>query len=207
MDEITKEEMRERMGNIDIIRDIIFGSKLKEYDIRINTLESQFSLLEQEMRDRTEQIKKDCLTELRASVDYLEEKIKSLSFNYQKDNADIRQVIDHTYKSFSSSLESIDKTVINKTALLEKQLSETREKLQEDTRSLKSQIFDELERQFSLLKDAKVSRNDLADILFELGLRIKKAEFTPKLKEAAPPNGSDDVLLIEASQVSEGTQS
>ena len=33
MAEITKEEMRERLGNIDQIRDIIFGAQLREYDI------------------------------------------------------------------------------------------------------------------------------------------------------------------------------
>jgi len=207
MDEITKDEMRERMGNIDLIRDIIFGSKLKEYDSRIERLESKFSLLEQEMRDRTEQIKTDCLTELRASVDSVEEKIKSLSFTSQKDNADIRQLIDHSYKSFSSSLESLDKTIVSQTTSIRKELSETREKLQEDTQSLQSQIIEELERRFSMLKDAKVSRNDMADILFELGLRIKKAEFAPKLKEAAQSNGSDEVIFIEASKVSEESQS
>ena len=83
MDEITKDEMRERMENIDLILDIIFCSKLKEYDSLIERLESKFSLLEQEMRDRTEQIKTDCLTELRASVDSVEEKIKSLSCKLQ----------------------------------------------------------------------------------------------------------------------------
>ena len=41
MDEITKDEMRERMENIELIRDIIFGSKLKEYDSRIDRLESK----------------------------------------------------------------------------------------------------------------------------------------------------------------------
>ena len=123
MDEITKDEMRERMGNIDLIRDIIFGSKLKEYDSRIERLESKFSLLEQEMRDRTEQIKTDCLTELRASVDSVEEKIKSLSFTSQKDNADIRQLIDQSYKSFSSSLESLDKTIVSQTKSIRKELS------------------------------------------------------------------------------------
>jgi hypothetical protein len=207
MDEITKDEMRERMGNIDLIRDIIFGSKLKEYDSRIDRLESKLSLLEQEMRDRTEQIKTESLTELRASVDSVEEKIKSLSFTSQKDNADIRQLIDQSYKSFSSSLESLDKAIVSQTTSIRKELSETREKLQEDTQSLQSQIIEELERRFSMLKDAKVSRNDMADILFELGLRIKKAEFAPKLKEAAQSNGSDEVIFIEASKVSEESQS
>lgn len=203
MGEISKDEMRERIGNIDLIRDIIFGSKLQEYDNRLDKLESKLSLLDQEMRDRTLAIKTECLTELRASVDSLEQKIKSLSLTSQKDNADIQQLIDRTYRNFSGSLESIDKTVVSQTTSIRTELSETREKLQEDTRNLKTQILDELEKRFSLLTDTKLSRNDMADVLFELGLRIKKAEFTPELKEAVHANGSEDVLLIEARKVSE----
>ncbi len=203
MGEISKEEMRERIGNIDLIRDIIFGSKLQEYDTRLDKLESYLPLVEKEIGDRIEQVKADCLTELRASVNSLEEKIKSLNLNSQKDNADIRQLIDRSYKNFSHSLESIDKTVGSQTTSIRKELSETREKLQEDTRHLKAQIFDELERRFSTLTDAKLARNDMAEILFELGLRIKKAEFTPEIKDASHNNGTDDVFLIEASKVSE----
>ncbi|HEY9743588.1 MAG TPA: hypothetical protein V6C90_24140 [Coleofasciculaceae cyanobacterium] len=203
MGEISQDEMRERIGNIDLIRDIIFGSKLKEYDSRLDKLESKLSLLDQEMRDRTLAIKTECLTELRASVDSLEQKIKSLSLTSQKDNADIQQLIDRTYRNFSNSLESIDKTVVSQTTSIRTELSETREKLQEDTRNLKTQLLDELEKRFSLLTDTKLSRNDMADVLFELGLRIKKAEFSPELKESVRANGSEDVLLIEARKVSE----
>ncbi len=203
MDEITKEEMRERMGNIDLIRDIIFGSKLGEYDNRLDKLESKFSLLEQEMRDRTLAIKNECLAELRASTDSLEQKIKALTFTSQKDNADIRQLIDRSYKNFSDTIESIDKTVVSQTTSIRKDLSETKEKFQDDIRSLKSQIFDELEKRFSRLSDAKLSRDDMADFLFELGLRIKGSEFEPQLKESSITNGSDDLRFLEASKVSE----
>lgn len=203
MRDITQEEMRDRMGNIDLIRDIIFGPKLQEYDSRIDKLESNLSLLEKETHDRIEQVKTDCLTELRSSVDALEQKIKSLSLTFQKDNADIRQLIDRTYQNFSGSLESIDKTLVSQTTSIRKELSETREKLQDDTRNLKSQIFDELEKRFSLLTNAKVSRNDMADILFELGLRLKGTDLAKELKEANNNNESNDVFLIEASKVSE----
>lgn len=203
MRDITQEEMRERMGNIDLIRDIIFGPKLQEYDNRIDKLESNLSLLEKEMHDRIEQVKTDCLTELRSSVDALEQRIKSLSLTFQKDNADTRQLIDRTYQNFSGSLESIDKTLVSQTTSIRKELSETREKLQDDTRHLKSQIFDELEKRFSLLTNAKVSRNDMADILFELGLRLKGTDLAKELKEANNNNESNDVFLIEASKVSE----
>jgi hypothetical protein len=203
MRDITQEEMRDRMGNIDLIRDIIFGPKLQEYDSRIDKLESNLSLLEKETHDRIEQVKTDCLTELRSSVEALEQKIKSLSLTFQKDHADMRQLIDRTYQNFSGSLESIDKTLVSQTTSIRKELSETREKLQDDTRNLKSQIFDELEKRFSLLTNAKVSRNDMADILFELGLRLKGTDLAKELKEANNNNESNDVLFIEASKVSE----
>jgi hypothetical protein len=148
-------------------------------------------------------VKTDCLTELHSSVESLEEKIKSLTFTFQKDNADIRQLIDRTYQNFSSSLESIDKTLVSQTTSIRKDLTEVREKLQDDTRNLKNQIFDELEKRFSMLSTAKVSRNDMADILFELGLRLKGAELPPELKDGTNNNESKDAILIEASKVSE----
>ena len=203
MRDISQEEMRERMGNIDLIRDIIFGPKLQEYDSRIDKLESHLSLLEKEMHDRIEHVKTDCLTELRSSVDSLEQRIKSLNLTFQKDNADIRQLIDRSYQNFSGSLESIDKTLVSQTTSIRKELLETREKLQDDTRNLKSLILDELEKRFSLLTNAKVSRNDMADILFELGLRLKGTDLAKELKEVSNNNESNDVLLIEASKISE----
>ena len=203
MRDISQEEMRERIGNIDLIRDIIFGPKLQEYDSRLDKLESHLSLLEKEMHDRIEHVKTDCLTELRSSVDSLEQRIKSLNLTFQKDNADIRQLIDRSYQNFSGSLESIDKTLVSQTTSIRKELLETREKLQDDTRNLKSQILDELEKRFSLLTNAKVSRNDMADILFELGLRLKGTDLAKELKEVSNNNESNDVLLIEASKISE----
>jgi hypothetical protein len=46
MAEITKEEMRERLGNIDQIRDIIFGAQLREYDNRFDKIDSDLSMMQ-----------------------------------------------------------------------------------------------------------------------------------------------------------------
>lgn len=203
MAELNKEEIRERLGNIDQIRDIIFGPQLREYNSRLDKIESNLSLMEHEMRDRIEQVKNACSTEIRASVDSLEQKLKTSNVNYQNENADIRQLIDRINKKFSSSIEALDQTVDSQTTSIWNNLSETKEKLQEDTRNLRIQIFEELERRFSSLSGAKVSRDDMAEILFELGLRIKGTEFAPELKEAAGSDVSPDIRLLEASRFSE----
>ncbi|HBB36151.1 MAG TPA: hypothetical protein DDZ80_09705 [Cyanobacteria bacterium UBA8803] len=204
MAEINRDQMRERLGNIDQIRDIIFGAQLREYDSRIDKIESNLALLQQDMRDRIEQTKNSCLTEMRAATDSIEKKIKSLTLTTQNENADIRQMIDLVNKKFSSNIEALDQTVDKQTKSLHNELSESREKIQEEIRNLRAHVFEELERRFSMISESKVAKDDMAEILFELGLRIKGTEFAPELKEAAGSDVSSDIRLLEASTVSGG---
>lgn len=197
MAEITKEEMRERLGNIDQIRDIIFGAQLREYDSRFDKIESELSIMQQDMQARLEQLKTVLSAELRTAIDSWEKKLKSVSLNAQEDSADLRQQIDRTNRKFSTGLEALDESVDSQTTALREELSQTRERLIEDARGLKSQIFEELDRRFSMLREVKVSRDDMAELLFELGMRLKGTEFVPELKEVADNNLKSDFLLPE----------
>lgn len=197
MGEITKEEMRERLGNIDQIRDIIFGAHLREYDSRFDKIESELSMLQQEMRDRLDEIKNFLSTELRSTSDSVEKKIKSLNVTVQDENSELRQNIGHVNKKFSKSIESLNETVDTQTNSIREELSQSRDKLQEDLRTLRANIFEDLDRRFSLLKDVKVSKDDMAEILFELGMRLKRIEFAPALKEAADTDVYTDVSVPE----------
>lgn len=197
MGEITKEEMRDRLGNIDQIRDIIFGAQLREYANRFDKIESDLSLLQQEMRDRVDQVKNVLATELRSSIDSLDNKIKTLNVNVQDENAELRQNIGRVNKKFSTNIEALNETVDQQTNSIRQELSQTREKLHEDVRTLRANIFEDLDRRFSMLRDVKVSRDDMAEILFEVGMRIKGIEFVPELKEAAETDGYTDVPIPE----------
>jgi len=162
MGEITKEEMRDRLGNIDHIRDIIFGAQLREYANSFDKIESDLSLLQQEMRDRVDQVKNVLATELRSSIDSLDNKIKILNVNVQDENAELRQNIGRVNKKFSTNIEALNETVDQQTNSIRQELSQTREKLHEDVRTLRANIFEDLDRRFSMLRDVKVSRDDMA---------------------------------------------
>jgi uncharacterized phage infection (PIP) family protein YhgE len=199
MADITKEEIRERLGNIDQIRDIIFGSQIRELDTRFNKIESDLSNLQQDMQHRLDQVKTVLITEMRASNDSLEKKLKSLALTSQEEGADVRQQIDRLNRKFSANVEALDESIDKQTTSLRDDLSQTRDKLQEEVRVLKNQVFDELERRFSLLREVKVSRDDMAELLFELGMRLKGNEFVPQLKEAADSNLDGGILLTDKS--------
>ncbi|MFM9264287.1 hypothetical protein [Tychonema sp. BBK16] len=197
MAEITKEEMRERLGNIDQIRDIIFGAQLREYDNRFDKIDSDLSMMQQDMQVRLEQIKTVLSGEMRATIDSFEKKIKSITLNTQEESADLRQQIDRVNRKFSSSIEALDEAIDNQTSSIRDELSQTRDRLSEESRTLKTQVFEELDRRFSMLRDVKVSRDDMAEILFELGMRLKGTEFVPELKGVTDNKLNSDFLLPE----------
>jgi exonuclease VII large subunit len=195
--EITKEEMRERLGNIDQIRDIIFGPQLREYESRFDKLESNLSMLQQEMLGRVEQVKTAVSTELRAAVESIDKKIKSLSLNSQEEIADLRQQIERTNKKFTNSIESLDENIDQQTTSIREDLTQSREKLHDEVNTLKTQIFEELERRFSLLKEMKVSKDDMAELLFELGMRLKGTEFVQEVTQVGKKDLDELPLLTQ----------
>ncbi len=198
MGEITKEEIRERLGNIDQIRDIIFGAHLREFNGRFEKLEADFATLQEDIRDRIDDVKSNLSAELRTAVDSIEKRVKSLNLTVQEEGTDLRQQIDRLNRKFSNSIEALDEAVDSQNNAIREELSQIRDKLQEDVRALKVHVLEELERQFSQLREGKVSKDDMAEILFELGMRLKGTEFVPELKEAADTQIYTDIEVPES---------
>ena len=204
MSDIAKEEMRERLGNIDQIRDIIFGSQLRDYDNRLDRLEADTAMFQQEVRDRIDQIKANLSTELRTATDALEKKLKTLSLQTQEGSIDLQQQVDRIQRKFSSSIESLDNTIDKQERDLRSDLLQTRTNLQNDVLALRDMVFEELDRRFSLVREGKVSKDDMAEALFELAMRVKGTEFVPKLRElASQPNPDAYIPLLETRKISE----
>lgn len=200
MAELSKEEMRDRLGNIDKIRDIILGSKLREYENRFERLESELYLAKQETKNQIEQVKSAFSTELQATVDSIDKKISNINLNIQNTQEDVvetKQQIERVNRKVITTKEALNEIIDNQTTSLREDLSKTREKLQNDVSNLKNQIFEELEKRFSLLEDVKVSRDDLAEIMFEVGMRMKKTEFVTELKEAADKGLEKKLLILD----------
>lgn len=184
MGEITRDEIRERLGNIDQIRDIIFGAHLREYTSRLDKAESDISALQLDVRDRLNDLKATLANELRAAVESIDKRLKSISASTQEETSDLRQQVDRINRKFTSSIESLDEIVESQRVALRDELAQTRESLQNDNRDLRSLVLEELDRHFSILREDKLSKDDMAELLFELGMRLKGSEFVPELREA-----------------------
>ena len=185
MGEITRDEIRERLGNIDQIRDIIFGAHLREFTSRLDKSEADVEAIQQEVSDRLSELKSVLALELRAAVESIDKRLITISATTQEEAADLRQQFDRINRKFTNSIETLDETVEAQRVALRDELAQTRDSLQSDTRELRSLVLEELDRHFSILREDKISKDDMAELLFELGMRLKGSEFVPELREAA----------------------
>jgi DNA anti-recombination protein RmuC len=128
---------------------------------------------------------------MRVAIESLEKKIKTLQTSSEEERQDLRQQVDRTYRKTTANFDKLSVDLEDSTNSLRDELNETREKLQEDVRSLRTYIQEELDRRLTALGDMKVSRDDMAEILFELGMRLKGTEFVPELEEAS------DLILVD----------
>lgn len=184
MSQMTRDDVRERLGNIDQIRDIIFGTQIRDYDNRFSKLEKDISLIQQEMRAQFEQLKTNFSAELKAANEIIDKKLKTLSLTTQEEAADFRQQFDRLNRRFSSSFQTLDEELDTQTNSIREELFQTKGKLQDDIAGLRDLVLQELEERFGALAQDKVSKEDIAETLFALGMRIKGTEFIPKLREA-----------------------
>jgi ElaB/YqjD/DUF883 family membrane-anchored ribosome-binding protein len=204
MTDIAKEEMRERLGNIDQIRNLLFGNKIKEYeqrfescDRRLDKLESELGSFQLEIRDRLTQLQESLSSEIRSGLDSLEKKLKYLSLTTHEETSKLKQSSNLIDRKYANALETLDKKLNSQGNFLKNEVMQTREKLEGEFKSLKEQFLAEIDKGISDLKEDKVSRTDFAEVLFELCLKIKGTEFVPSLKEAAENQVKADFLLPE----------
>jgi gas vesicle protein len=191
MNQLKKEDIYDKLGNIDQIRDIIFGSQLRDYNTRFDKLESDLANFRQELIDRIQEVKTTNVSELRSALDTVDKRIKALQLTGDEERNELRQIIDRTHRKSSSNFEKLSEDLEATTGILRDNLNESKAKLQDDIRGLRNYVQEELERRLSAIGNIKVSRDDMAEILFELGMRLKGTEFVPELEEAT------DLIIVD----------
>ncbi len=187
MNEITPNQMRERLGNIDQIRDILFGDRSREYDRRFNQLESELASLRHQTTEQLESLRTVLTTDLKTAIDAMEKKLQYVNASLDEDSEDLRNQLRTVESRLSSNFVVAEKSLKGQVRNLEEELSETRTRLDGELADLRSQILDELQRRSQQLQGEKLSRTDLADILFDVCMQVKGKDSQAQESQNANP--------------------
>ncbi len=202
--EITQEELRERLGNVGQLRDLLLGDKIEEYEAsfaqnsqRLESLESSLIKFQSEVDARLSKMQDSLSREINAAVDSLEKKITYLSLTTHEETNKLKQEIEAKSSNAFQSIDTLQNKLRSETSYLKDELFQTRNTLGEDLQNLKQQVLEKLESNLSELTENKVSRIDLAEILFELCLKVKGSDFVPRLQEATENQMKTKLILPE----------
>ena len=211
MSEITKAEIRQRLGNITQLQELLFGEQIKEYEHKLEQYDQRINQLEfnhQEFKIAIEKELKELEIKLVSKIDSTtnawEKKIQYFYNAAQKEQNKTKQELDtltqHSYRNADFLQNSID-TYNNS---LKSEIIQSKSEFEQTLRLFKQQILEKLELDFSKLSSAKVSRSDLAEVLFDICVQLKETEANSKiirgqenkqLEEASETSAHDEIIL------------
>jgi exonuclease VII large subunit len=201
---LRNEDVRDRLGNIDQIRDLLFGNIIADYDQRFTTsigriekLETELVNFQTETRDRLDHLQESLTNELRNGLSAMEKQLQYLNYTAHEQTNHLQFRVHEIEQKGDTGLETLHKNLASQTTSLKTELLEAREQLEAALRALEKRVFDEIDKDLSSMKSGKISRVDLADLLFELCLKVKGAEFTSQLNASVDSSVSSDFLLPE----------
>lgn len=167
----TNEESLEA-GNVDQIRDIIFGAQMREY-------EKRFARLEERVLNESDALRSETGSRLDALETYIKQEVSGLSDTIATERGEREDDTRHLSNELSNQAQEQDKKLSTLQQNTAQTQSELRDALLEQSKTLLAEIQNvrntltaSLDRSTEELRDDKTDRKALADMFSEVAMRL-----------------------------------
>lgn len=191
MNEITKAEMRKRLGNITQLQELLFGEKIEEYNHKLEQYHQQLNQIEANsqkfqlvIEERITNLEKKLLNNISSVTNSLERKIKYINVSTQQEQTKLQQELDSISKNIYENVDLLQNSINTNTNSLKTEINQTKSTVDQDIQLLKQQLLEKLDSNLSELSSSKISRGDLAEVLFELCLKLKGTDIDQGLSKS-----------------------
>ena len=176
----SSETIEEAEGNVDKIRDILFGGQMRDYEQRFSTLESRLSQsIERASRDlerRIERLDGFAKREVEKLSEQLKAERKDRVADSKKGSGELNEFADQVETWFAEVEEKLE----SETKDIREAIHEQSNDLTALMRQAQEQLQASLEQETGQLADSKVAREDLSALLTEVAMRLNKDFKLPK---------------------------
>ncbi len=155
-------------------------------------LQQQLSSLMKKLSGNEEALKQLFYAEVKGVVESTDKKILTLAQKEERERAELNEQIGALGNRMAGNLSTVNDSLDRQTTALRDDMLASRTKIQSDLNELRTTLIGELEKRMTSMTDSKLAREDMAEMLFELGLRMKGTEFVPSLKGMG--DGEDRLL-------------
>lgn len=161
-------------GNVDQIRDILFGGQMRDYERR-------FQDMEERIRRESEKLRSDLLKRMDALEALMREQHEQIQAVVQRNDRDRREAHDELEarmqtqgKSLRADLAALEQKHEQDSQQLRERLHRAQTEAGEALRERAEELYAELQRVSSQLRDDKVARQELAGFFSEMALRLNR---------------------------------
>jgi seryl-tRNA synthetase len=166
-------------GNIDKVRDLLFGGQMRDYDRR-------FTRFEERLVQESTELKEDVRKRLLALEQFLKQETASLAERIKAENSDRvaaakelgREVRDNA-KATEKKTAQIDAQVEKLQSELRKQILDLHKRVTDDIRGKIDDVLARLTQEASDLRHDKADRATIAALLNEMALRLSSDQPVP----------------------------
>lgn len=173
------------INNVEQIRDLIFGSQIKDFEARFNQINNNIQSIEKSINKVFNEAHLKLQRETDRSLEILEKKIENLSSSSLRERSKLKEIIDISDENFHEQLNNQKNEFDVKLKIIKENILDDNKKLSEDMSNMKLEIKDTLESALSALNEEKLSKNSMAQMLLDVAMKIQDTDINDMiLKES-----------------------
>ncbi len=172
---MAKEDNKQldNLGNLDQVREIIFGTQTRAFEEEISKLESNMQKMSSKILQSIETLELTLRSEQDSATQIIEQKIKNLLLLTQDESSDFKEQLVKQEKKFNRGLEMLKDDIEVQITTIKSEHTTTKIATKKELDSLQEKLNDFVGKQIENLNDAKLSKDDFSAMLFEMAMQIK----------------------------------
>ena len=160
-------------GNLEKVRDILFGTQSREFDERCNRLEKRLLQESTDLKDQLTRSMDDIKTYVNSEVSRLTNQIQQEQAGRSDSMEEVGQVMKTMGSQLESRLSGLHDQTTTQHQKLEGQLTQQKAELSEQHQQALADMQGRFQEALNELKTNKTNRADLAEMLMDVALRLK----------------------------------
>ena len=170
-------------NNVDQIRDLIFGSQIKDFEAQFNKLNNTMKVLEEKINKSFQESHTKLQKETERSLEVLEKKIDNLSSSTQKERSKLKDLIDTTDETLQEQLMNQKDEFTTKLKIMKENVTDENKKISENMHTMREEIKATLEAGLDSLSNDKLSRDSMAQMLLDVAMKIQGTDVNEVLAQ------------------------
>jgi seryl-tRNA synthetase len=159
-------------GNVDKIREILFGGQMRDYDKRFSRLEEHLARESSELRAETKRLLEALETFVKKEFEALTNRLQSEQKTRDESVQEVSRKLQETGKALESKLAEFDTQTTQAQRDLRQQLLDQSKSLSEEIRRKHDEVSALVQREVTELSHDKTDRTALSALFTEVALRL-----------------------------------